>query len=291
LKSQGWYFIGIEAGHCILVLVSYRFNISTGIRRKNWHDFGMPYLHLVDRVQTRMIQLYDVDPFPRQMHQELTPAFKDIVCVCVGPLNYSDKYVTKGPPDSKLKGNLLLLSTRMQLVCPPLHGAHKYEKNIFNDYLLKNPSPNMRSWQELASIFKEKVDCKNVFPKLPSMLRAYFNNWKMTLQLVAVEDSARPEVYSLLTKFGRPPAKFFFPVLPRFRRNNLILQWEHFLQLSQVWSQAFWKRRKEIYHWILCQLPRLLRHCRRSTLPQQLLQMEDLALPGVVLDSHLAAQN
>ena len=155
-----------------------------------------------------MTQLYDVDPFPRHINQELAPTLKDIVCVGVGPLNYGDKYVTKGPPDPKLKGILLFLLTRMQLVCPPLHVAHKYEKNIFNHYLLKNPSPNMRHWQELASIFKEKADCKNyIFPKLPSMLRAFFNNWKVTLQVVAVEDSARPEVYSLLTRFGRPPAK------------------------------------------------------------------------------------
>ena len=90
----GVHGIGIEVGHYILVMVSYRFNISTGIRRKNWHDFGMPYLHLVDRVQTRMIQLYDVDPFPRHINHELAPTLKDIVCVGGGPLSYGDKYVT-----------------------------------------------------------------------------------------------------------------------------------------------------------------------------------------------------
>jgi len=212
-----------------------------------------------------MIQLYDVDPFPRHINHELAPTLKDIVCVGGGPLSYGDKYVTKGPPDPKLKGNLLFLSTRMQLVCPPLHVAHKYEKNIFNHYLLKNPSPNMQHWQELASIFKEKADCKNyIFPKLPSMLRAFFNKWKITLQVVAVEDSERSEVH--------PVDKIWKITCQNFPcchiRNNLILQWEHFLQLSQAWSQAFWKKIKEVYHWILCQLPRLLHHCRRSTLPQ-----------------------
>ena len=35
-----------------------------------------------------------------------------------------------------------------------------------------------------------------------------------------------------------------FPVLPHFRRNNLILQWEHFLQLSQVLEPSILEKNK-----------------------------------------------
>lgn len=197
--------IGIEVGHYLMLMVTYRFNIATGIRRKNWHDFGMPYLHLVDRVQTRIIQLYDVDPFPKHYNLSLAPTIQGIVCVGVGPLNYGEHYVQAGNPHPKLQGNMLFLAEKMKLECPPLHISHPHEKRIFNDYILEHPSPSSRDWHQLACIFKQKTDAIFIFPKLPSMLKAYFNRWRTTQQVVALQDNVKSEMYLFLKKFGTPP--------------------------------------------------------------------------------------
>jgi hypothetical protein len=52
LNSEWWR----KTGHYLLVLISYRFNVSTRVNRLGRHDFGHPYLHLIDRLQDRYQQ-------------------------------------------------------------------------------------------------------------------------------------------------------------------------------------------------------------------------------------------
>jgi hypothetical protein len=49
--ASGPWCIGARTGHYLLLLVSYRFNASTAIRRMNAHDFGHPWHHYLNQSQ------------------------------------------------------------------------------------------------------------------------------------------------------------------------------------------------------------------------------------------------
>jgi hypothetical protein len=60
----GPWSTGIWTGHCLLRLTCYRHNVSTGIRRCNAHDFGHPWLHCNDRIDSRLQELHGGSVFP-----------------------------------------------------------------------------------------------------------------------------------------------------------------------------------------------------------------------------------
>ena len=51
----GPHGLGAEVGHFLLLMVTYRYNVNTGVRRKGYHDFRMPYHDRIDRIQIRMM--------------------------------------------------------------------------------------------------------------------------------------------------------------------------------------------------------------------------------------------
>jgi hypothetical protein len=128
-QSFGPWGVGAEVGHHIIVQVSYHFNVNTDIRRLNWHNFGHIYLHYVDGIQLRMLEIFGLDPFSCHANQFLFKPIKGFVAVGIDPLNYhSDYYVETGEPHEKLTGDLKFLAERTRLVGPPLHIAHRNGK-------------------------------------------------------------------------------------------------------------------------------------------------------------------
>jgi len=165
----------------------------------------MPYHSIIDRIQLRMIKLFGTNIFPNHTNQSLFKPIEGFVAVGVGPLNYDPKFVEEGLPDPKLNGDMLFLAERMRLKGPPLHIAHVNEKRIFNQHMADNPKPSSKTWEQLAEKFKDKSDYVTVFPKLPSMLRSHFNDWKATQQLVTIKNSISLDYYGLLKQLGKPP--------------------------------------------------------------------------------------
>jgi hypothetical protein len=119
----GPHGVGAEVGHFLLLIVTYRYNVNRGVHRKGFHNFGMPYHDIIDRIQIPMQQLFGYDIFPQHVNQALFDPIAGFVAVRVGPLNYDSKFVENGPPDPKLKGDMLFLVLRMKLRGPPLHIA------------------------------------------------------------------------------------------------------------------------------------------------------------------------
>jgi hypothetical protein len=201
----GPHGVGATVGHFLLLLVTYIFNVNTGVRRKRFHNFGMPYHDLIDRIQIRHLQIFGVDVFPRHNNQALFKPVEGFVAVGIGPLNYHPEFVESGPPHASLKGDMRFLAERMELVGPPLHIAHPYEKHIFNEFMKDNPStPNSKTWRALAANYKEKTDYKTVSPKLPSMLQNHFKNWKASQDLVTAKEAVKGPFYDLLAQFSVP---------------------------------------------------------------------------------------
>jgi len=85
--------------------------------------------------------------------------------------------VDTGEPMPHFKGDLKFLAERMKLKCPPLPLSTKQEHLINNGYLKSHPQPATKNWDELAQIFKNITNGKTVFPKLPSMLKRYYDQW------------------------------------------------------------------------------------------------------------------
>lgn len=139
----GPHGVGAEVGHYLLLLVTCRHNVSTGVNRNRQIDFGMPHHDKIDRTQLRMQQLFETDIFPRHSNQLLFKAVPDFVAVGIGPLNCDEKWVTPGDPDPVLKGDMLFLAKRMKLKGPPLNVQHPEERKLFNDYMADHPKPNM----------------------------------------------------------------------------------------------------------------------------------------------------
>ncbi len=112
----GPWGVGPEVGHYLLLLVTYQYNVNTGIRRNKWHDFGMPFLHYIDRIQLRYIQIFGFDPFPNHTNQALFKPVEGFVAVGIGPLNYNEDFVENSDvPHPSLKGGLLFLAQQMGL--------------------------------------------------------------------------------------------------------------------------------------------------------------------------------
>jgi hypothetical protein len=75
----------------------------------------------------------------------------------------------------------------MKLKCPPLLVDHQKEKQLFNDFLKENPKQTAKRWRGLAKLFKEKTDCTHIFPKLPTMLKLYYRQWRDSQLIVLAE--------------------------------------------------------------------------------------------------------
>jgi hypothetical protein len=200
----GPWGVGAQTGHFLLLLISYRYNVNTGIRRCNEHNFGHPWLYFQDRIQIRVQEVFNVNIYPRHTNLAQFKGVDGFVAVGIGPLNYDEDYVQLGEPDERLGGDLLFLACRMKLVCPPVHICTKHEKHVFNEYLKTHPNPKDSNWKELARLFKSKTDCKTVFPKLPSMVKAYYNQWKESQTIVLLQEKIKEPYTEVLNELARP---------------------------------------------------------------------------------------
>lgn len=92
----------------------------------------------------------------------------------------------------------------MKVKCPPLHVEGAHEKKIFNDFMAEHPKPTSKHWKELAKLYKARTNCKTVFPKLPSMLKSYYNHWQDSQAIVMAEEEMKSEYRALLFKLATP---------------------------------------------------------------------------------------
>ena len=61
----GSWNIGVKTSHYLLLLLSFRYNISTSIKRYGKPDFFHPHISLIDRLQPRIQQTYVVLVWPK----------------------------------------------------------------------------------------------------------------------------------------------------------------------------------------------------------------------------------
>ena len=193
---------GARCAHYLLVLLCFKYNVNAGVCRCNAHVFGHCWLHYIDRIQIRCQEIFGVDIYPRHKNISLIKPVDDFVAVGIGPLWFSDDYVEKGQPDPHLTEDAKFLAQKMHVRCAPQPPAYPSEFKIINDYLKDHPKPKDVDWRELAKIFKSRSDCKAIFPKLPTMLKQYFKQWKETNWVKAVQSTIAPRYGRLLNELA-----------------------------------------------------------------------------------------
>lgn len=57
---------------------------------------------------------------------------------------------------------------------------------------------NQGNFIKLSKLYKMSADGINIFPKLPTMLKSYYNRWEMNKKIKAVEESSSNDTRELL---------------------------------------------------------------------------------------------
>lgn len=180
----GPWGIGIRSAHYLLLLLSFRYNVSSNIRRKGYHDFGHCELYLIDRIQTRVREIYNVVIYPLHRNlMEFSPT--DLVSIGIGPLSYDADFVEKGQPNPILQGEMKFMAERMGIREPLQPIAHPDEVKMFTNFMMKHPKPTDSHFSELAKQYKQASNGTTIFPKLPSMVKAYYNRWRSNQEIKA----------------------------------------------------------------------------------------------------------
>jgi hypothetical protein len=99
-NALGPWGVGAQTGHYLMLLICFRYNVQSRIRRCNGHNFGHPWLQFIDRIQTRIVNIFGADIFPRHSNLEFFQAIDDFIAVGIGPLSYSSEFLEKGAPDT-----------------------------------------------------------------------------------------------------------------------------------------------------------------------------------------------
>jgi hypothetical protein len=58
-----------------------------------------------------------------------------------------------------------------------------------------------------AKLFKEKTDCTHIFPKLPTMLKLYYRQWRDSQLIVLAEQQMKREYNSVLIQLAQAQAR------------------------------------------------------------------------------------
>ena len=89
------------------------------------------------------------------------------------------------------------MAKQMQLRYPILHIGSRHEIRIFNDFM-KEHKPTEANFKKLAEIYKNAANGKDVFYKLPNMLKSYSKTWGKNSELRSKEKGLNRDVNILL---------------------------------------------------------------------------------------------
>ena len=205
----GPWGVGAKTAHYLLVNLSHRYNVNAGIRRLNQINFGHPYTQIIDRLQILYDRVLGVTIYPSHMNTTHYNLDSDFVAVGIGPVSLDEQFVKKGPPMSCLKSDIKFIAEQMGVNCPPLPVAGRTETKIFHQFMRDNPSMNRSSttgWDTLAKQYLKETDGVSVFPKLPSMLRAHFTDWKRNELIRQFDAKVKTTMNGALSQLQRPRA-------------------------------------------------------------------------------------
>ena len=149
----GPYGIGVKMRHYLHVILAYQYLVSAGIMHCGEPDFGHTDLHLEDRIQARIVDIWGVLLFTNQNNvSQYNPI--DSTTVGVGPLTFNNDYVEQGEPMECLKGDVRFMAEQMKLNCPPPPPSTPGELGMLKRFCASCPQPKTKDTQELCRQYK-----------------------------------------------------------------------------------------------------------------------------------------
>jgi hypothetical protein len=197
----GPWRIGAKTAHYMLVLLTYRYNVKTFARRCGGYDFGHCDLHLIDRIQLRIQEIYNVLIWARHKNTMIFKGLDDFISVGIRPMTYDSRFVEKSDvPSANLSNDLKFIAQQMKIKYPITPVNSKVEKRIYNDFFVNN-RPTNKTYEELAEIYREQADGVNVFYKTPELLKSYFKKWENNQEIKTAEAELDDGAKNLLRRF------------------------------------------------------------------------------------------
>lgn len=111
----------------------------------------------------------------------------DFVAVGVGPLSLDEKYVTKGEPAGGLDDDLNFMAEQSGFLLPPLPPTTKREFGMIKNFCKRHPQPKTVDIQRQCMVFKSKANGKDIFPKLPTMIKPAIKRWKVNSKIALLK--------------------------------------------------------------------------------------------------------
>ena len=200
-NAIGPWGIGARTAHMLLVLICYRYNINTDVTRCGGYNFGHCEYYLIDRIQNRVQELFNVLIWPKHKNVTNFKGKEGFISVGIGPLCYDEKYVTKGEPAEVLSGDLRFIAKQQGLKYPLHHlGWSRKELKMYNDFMASVEKPTMRQMEKLSERYKEQSNGTSVLPKLPTMLQSYQKTWEKNTAIKVSRRSLHSNTTNLMRK-------------------------------------------------------------------------------------------
>jgi len=211
--AAGPFGIGVEMSHYLHVILAYKYLVSAGINRCGQPDFGHDDLHLEDRIQTRILEIWGVLLFSNRIN---VSQFKPLEFVSwgLGPLTFDPRYVEKGPPARHLKGDLRFMAERMEVIYPPIPPSTPKELGIIKEFCQNHPGQKMVDIQNLCVKFKQLTDGVSVFPKIPSMIKPSIKKWKANEAIKLLQMQVKDSYSEIFDRFMSQKASLPSPKAP-----------------------------------------------------------------------------
>jgi 3'-5' exonuclease len=168
--------IGARTAHYLMVLRSFRYNVSAYVTRLGKPNFGHPYLHIQDRIQNLIMEILGVKVWPFHTNG-LEFKATNFVSIGIGPVCLDPELVDVGQPNESLSPDLYFMAERMGVCIPPLPLSTEKEYKLYTRAVLKYPSVNKSELREIGILFKKHSNGKDIFPKTISMLKAHHDKW------------------------------------------------------------------------------------------------------------------
>ena len=109
----------------------------------------------------------------------------------------------------------------MGVVLAPLPVSTSHEQTLFNQQMKTifqtNNLPTSHHYGHIAKLFLEKSDGKTIFPKTISMLKKYYEKWKINQQIKHFSNYVKPSLKKLHSQMSKqqvkpPPTRTFSPI-------------------------------------------------------------------------------
>ena len=199
--AMGPWGVGARTGHMLLVLICYQYNVKSHIQRCGAYNFGHCELHLIDRIQNRVKDIFNILVWPRHKNISYFTGKKDFISVGIGPMCYDEQYVhVLNTPDSSLKGDHFFIAKQMKLRYPLLHIGSPIEIQFFTELMMENPNPSVKNFCILARYFKDKSDGIHIFPKKIDYAEIILHDVRENADIKSTLQSLDPSVAALLAK-------------------------------------------------------------------------------------------